>query len=169
MTEHTGWRRLAGAGLAVMAALGACDDIARKELKPGVSTVADVRRLMGRPEMVWEAEDGSQTLEFVRGPEGHTTWMVSIGSDGTYRGMTNVLVPEVFARVKVGDSRDDVRRLLGKPTEQVHYALSKDEVWTWRHLADGQRSRLFHVSFGTDGRVRKAEYGPDALKEHTGG
>ena len=116
--------------LAITVGLGlaACDFIAEKKLKVGESTVEDVRKFMGKPEMIWEEKDGSQTLEYVRSPEGHQTYMVAIGADGKYKGMKNILVNDEFQKIKPGMTRDDVRRVLGKPTEVVTFKL-KNEVF----------------------------------------
>lgn len=141
-------------GLMVALSLGGCDYVAQKELKPGVSTIDEVRQLMGRPEMVWEEEDGSQVLEFVRGPAGTETYMVEIDSKGRYQGMRNVLVQENFEKVRPGMLRDDVRRLLGKPGEIGRFALRQEEVWSWRFSAEYNRPDMFNAHFGPDGRVR---------------
>ena len=138
-----------------------CDYLAQKELRPGESTVDDVRRRMGRPEMIWEERDGSQTLEYVRGPEGVATYMVEIGPDGRYRRMANVLVAETFAKVRPGMTRDDVRRLLGKPTETQTFRLKQEEVWSWRHESVVPRTSMFNVHFGLDGVVRGTSDTPD--------
>lgn len=147
-------RRIVGGLVAAAAALGGCDYAAQKELKPGVSTVDDVRRLMGKPEMIWEEDDGRQVLEFVRGPAGTETYMVDIDAEGRYLGMKNVLVQETFDRVRPGMDRDEVRRMLGKPGEKERYALKQEEVWSWRFAGDYNRPDMFNVHFGLDGRVR---------------
>ena len=48
----------------------ACDWFAEKKLVVGQHTEADVRRIMGKPEMVWEEENGAKKLEYPRGPMG---------------------------------------------------------------------------------------------------
>jgi outer membrane protein assembly factor BamE (lipoprotein component of BamABCDE complex) len=151
--EDMGWRMRLCGGLVALASLGACDYFAQKELKPGVSTVDDVRRMMGKPEMIWEEEDGSQVLEFVRGPEGTETYMVEIDAEGRYLGMKNVLVQENFDRVRPGMIRDDVRRLLGKPTEKESFPLKREDVWSWRFSSEYNRPDMFNVHFDPDGRV----------------
>lgn len=40
------------------------DATAFGNLQPGVSTVDDLRRQAGKPEMVWQSEDESQRLEY---------------------------------------------------------------------------------------------------------
>ena len=149
---HRGLRIVLG-GL-MLSALFGCDYFAQRDLKPGESTVEDVRKLMGRPEMIWEEKDGSQTLEFVRAPAGTATYMVQIGPDGKYRGMRNVLVQDTFDKVRPGMSTDDVRRLLGKPSETVQFKLKQEDVWSWRHNDVTQQPRMFNVHFGLDGKVR---------------
>jgi outer membrane protein assembly factor BamE (lipoprotein component of BamABCDE complex) len=137
----------------LLGALGACDWLAQQELKPGQSTADDVRRLMGKPDMIWEENDGTQFLEFPRAPEGSETLVVEIGPDGKYRATRNILVPENFARVAPGMSRDDVRRLLGRPGETARFAPKPDEeVWSWRYRG-GVDTEIFDVYFGGDGRV----------------
>ncbi len=144
-----------------LAALGGCDWIAQRELKVGESTVDDVRKLMGKPEMIWEDNDGSQTLEYVRGPTGHHTYFVRIGPDRKYRGMAQALTPENFAKVRPGMSSDDVRRLLGKETERNEFKLKQEIVWSWRYIADQQRSEFFNVHFDPAGKVKNTSRSMD--------
>ncbi|HWS73719.1 MAG TPA: hypothetical protein VN324_01140 [Quisquiliibacterium sp.] len=153
-------RLLGGLGLVLAGALGACDYVAQKELQPGVSTTDDVRRLMGKPEMIWEEEDGTQVLEYVRGPAGRETYMVEIDAQGRFRSMKNVLVRETFGKVGPGMARDDVRRLLGKPTETARFPLGQEEVWSWRFAGDHAGADMFNVHFGLDGRVRTTSVTP---------
>ena len=149
--------------------LVACDWIAQRELKPGVSTVDDVRKLMGKPEMVWEEKDGSQTLEFVRAPAGTETWMVEIGPDGKYRGMKNALTLENLAQVRPGMTSDDVRRLLGKPSERTQFKQKQEDVWSWRHVDAMKQQRLFNVHLNPDGRVTGTSTSDDPQQPFKGG
>lgn len=143
----TGWL------CSLLALFGACDLIAQRELRPGESTVEDVRKLMGKPETIWEEADGRQVYEYVRGPEGTDTWMVEIGADGRYRGMTNALAADNLARVRPGMSRDDVRRLLGKPGSETPFPARDEVVWSWRVQGEMTTSVMFNVHMGPDGRV----------------
>lgn len=147
---------------ALLAMLGACDFVAQRELQPGESTIDDVRRLMGKPAMIWEEEDGRQIHEYPRGPEGSETWMVEIGADGRFRGMKDALAPGNLGRVQAGMSRDDLRRLLGKPGEEQPFPLRDEIVWTWRVKSDsGVTTEMFHVHLGSDGRVLRTSRTPD--------
>lgn len=145
-----------------------CDYFAQRELKPGVSTSEDVARLLGKPEITWEEPDGSRILEFVRGPAGHETYRVLISPDRRFLSMRNILVPEEFAKVKAGMSEDEVRRLLGKPTEIVPLKLKQEIVWSWRHTGDQQRSQMFNVHFGPDKTVRSTSISNDPLTVNAG-
>lgn len=133
--------------LIMLLPLGACDFIAQKTLVAGESTEADVRRWMGQPDLVWEEEDGSRVLEYPRGPMGMETYFVSIGADGRYREIRQVLTPENFGQLKPGMDRDQVRQILGRPGETARFSLSKEEVWSWRHRAADTRIMHFNAHF----------------------
>ncbi|NLD53494.1 MAG: hypothetical protein GX652_02380, partial [Burkholderiaceae bacterium] len=80
-------------------------------------------------------------------PMGTQTYFVHIGPDGRYLGMERALVDSNFAKVKVGMSQDDVRRILGRQTETTSYALSGEEVWSWRYEGDAQATMFFNAHF----------------------
>ena len=122
-----------------------------KGIVAGESSEDDVRKQAGRPEITWEEEDGGRRLEYPRGPEGATTWMVTIGADGKVRNIEQVLTAENFARVRAGMSRDDIRRLVGKPTKVEAFALKKEEVWGYRWWESAQEKAFFNVHFDADG------------------
>lgn len=136
--------------------LSACDDMAARKLVPGQHTEADVRRWMGQPEMVWEEEDGTRVLEYPRGRNGKQTHFVTIGADGRFREMKPVLTEDNFARLQPGMDFDQVRQILGKPAEIDRFALSKEEVWSWRYEGFDTRIMFFNAHFdqGT-GRLKK--------------
>jgi outer membrane protein assembly factor BamE (lipoprotein component of BamABCDE complex) len=130
------------------------DEWLLKDIKPGLSTVEDVRRQMGKPEIVWQNEDGSQRLEYPRGPNGTKTYMLDFDPDGRLLSIDQVLTADNIRRVRSGMSKDDVRRLLGKPTEIARYALKQEEVWSWHWVEGGYPSdAMFNAHFGTDGVV----------------
>lgn len=130
------------------------DPMAFGNLQPGVSTVGDVRRQAGKPEIVWQNNDGSQRFEYPRGPNGTKTYMVDFAPDGTMVAITQALTAENFAKVGPGMTKDDVRRLLGKPATVARYALKQEDVWSW-HWADGgyPADSMFDAHFSVDGVV----------------
>ncbi len=117
---------------AIASALPACDYVALKELKPGVSTAEDVRAHLGQPAAEYANADGSTTWEFNRQPNGTECHMATIGSDGILVRIEQVLTEARLARITAGMDRAEVQRLIGKPGSILTYANAKEEVWDWR-------------------------------------
>lgn len=140
---------------ALIAALGlpACDGYVQSQLKPGVSTAAEVRRLMGEPGTIWRNADGSRTWEYTRQPEGSECFMLTLGPDEVLKSMEQVITPENLARVTRGMSQDEIRRLLGKPRSVQTFALKREEVWDWKIGREVTTDQFFNVHFDLDGRV----------------
>lgn len=135
------------------AVLPACDMVGLHDLKPGVSTAFEVRDRMGAPTMEWTEPDGTRVWEYPRTPEGIVNYMVVIGPDDILREIRQVLTEENFARVVPGMSRDEVRRLLGKPAHEGYFPLKKEHVWDWKTKSEPGGEKFFNVHFDTQGRV----------------
>lgn len=142
-------------GILAIIALQGCDLIAMRELKPGVSTVADVRDWFGAPGQEWRNDDGSTVLEYSRQPAGTECFMITIGPDGILRSIDQVLVETNFARIRTGMSSDEVRRILGKPASRKTFDLKPETVWEWHIGQDNPMSdpTFFTVTFDNAGRV----------------
>ena len=50
-------------------------------------------------------------------------------------------------KVQDGMSKDEVRRILGKPTQISHFALKKEDVWSWRWQEEITRQAMFNAHF----------------------
>ena len=144
---------------AVALGLAACDRA--DKLEEGVSTELEVRKQFGDPVTVTLTPDGTRTLDYPRQPEGWTNYVIQIGPDGKMSSLRQMLNPDNFARVKPGQSREDVRRLLGRPAKTMRYDLKNEEVWDWRFKEGGQMSKLFSVTFDATGRVTGSATGDD--------
>lgn len=121
------------------------------KLEKGISSESDVRLVMGQPDTVRQESDGSRTLEYPRGPQGVRTWMFTIDANGKMQNYVQVLTSETFARIQPDMSKEEVRRMLGKPRTVVQYKLKNEEVWDWRYLpSPGADSRFFNVHFDMD-------------------
>jgi outer membrane protein assembly factor BamE (lipoprotein component of BamABCDE complex) len=130
------------------------DTLLLKDLKPGITTEAQIRDQMGAPETERTFTDGSKRLEYPRGPAGTTTYFVDLDRNGHFVSATQVLTAENIARVRPGMTMDEVRRLLGKPTTYAEYPLKKERVWSWHWLEDGvNRDAMFNAHFGPAGTV----------------
>ena len=163
-------RPLAAAlALACVLALGACDrngnpiqEFGLDKLAKGISTESDVRGVMGQPDTVWEQEDGARTLEYPKGPAGARTWMFDIDRNGKLGDYRQVLSEATFGAIRPGMSKDEVRRMLGRPKSVAEYRLKNEEVWDWRYLDPTNTPRFFNVHFDkTTGRVTQTSSSPD--------
>jgi len=139
--------------LVVVALFLAACDVRMLDLKPGVSTAADVTKAMGKHTFDWKEKDGSYTWEFPRGPAGVVTYMVTIGPDNVLKEIRQVLKEEYFAKIQPGLSKDEVRKLIGKPAETMTFPLKKEEVWSWKFEQGSGQYWHFHVHFDLGGKV----------------
>jgi len=151
---ENGLRSLLLALVAPLLALVGCD-AGVSQLKPGVSSAADVRRALREPTFEWKASDGSLTWEFARGPEGTVTYMVDLGADGILKSIRQVLTDEYFAKVQPGMTRDAVRRLIGKPGQTMPFRNLQEEVWSWKYEHGPGDPWFFNVHFAPDGAVKR--------------
>jgi len=130
------------------------DALLLKGLTPGVTTEAQIRDQMGQPETERLSADGSKRLEYPRGPQGTTTYMVDIDPHGKLAAVTQVLTAQNFAKVRIGMTEDEVRQLLGKPGEVAVYRLKPETVWSWKWEEGGVAGdAYFNVHFDASGRV----------------
>jgi len=104
-----------------------------------------VEARMGKPDTVRKNSDGSETWEYPTGPLGRQTHMITVGSDHSVKDVRQVLSEEYFSKVVPGMSREEVRRLLGRPAETSVFPRRDEEVWTWRYAEPGPM--LFHAVF----------------------
>lgn len=156
----------AAASAVALLTLSACDRA--DKLEEGVSTEVEVRKQFGDPVTVTVTPDGTRTLDYPRQPEGWTNYVIQIGPDGKMSSLRQLLNPDNFARVKPGQSREDVRRLLGRPAKMVRYDLKNEEVWDWRFKEGGQVSKLFSVTFNAAGQVQGSAVADDPRETLTG-
>jgi outer membrane protein assembly factor BamE (lipoprotein component of BamABCDE complex) len=147
----------AAATAIVAAALPACDYVNMQEMKPGITTQAEVRARMGEPGFVHWNDDGTATWEYARQPSGTNCYMISFGSNQVITKIEQVLNNANYAKVRPGMSKDDIRRLFGAPgTKQVFNNL-REEIWEWRiEGMPPMDETYFMVHFDTDnGGVKK--------------
>lgn len=139
----------------IAALLPACDGVNLEALKPGISTAFEVRDRMGVPSMEWKDADGTVTWEYPRTPEGMVNYMIVIGPDNVLREVRQVLTEENFGKVRPGMSKDEIRRLLGKPAHELHFSLKKEDVWDWKTKSEPSMDWFFNVHFDESGLVVK--------------
>lgn len=116
----------------IATALPACDYVNLQEIKPGLSTQAEVRKRMGEPSFIHWNNDGTATWEYNRQPNGIECHMISFGPDHIVSKVEQVLNDTSYASIRTGMSKDDVRRLLGAPGSKVVFDNLGEEIWEWR-------------------------------------
>ena len=135
-----------------------CDLVNLPEIKPGVTTLAEVRTRMGEPGFIHWNEDGTATWEYSRQPSGVDCYMISFDTAQVVSKLEQVLVDAQYARVQPGLSKDDVRRLLGQPARRTMFDNLNEEIWEWKIRGDLPTDETyFMVHFDlTHGAVKKS-------------
>ena len=128
--------------LALVLVLAGCASYEGRGLRPGTSTEADVRGVMGPPALEIAAAGGAKRLAYPRGPLGTQTFMADIGPDGRLEAVRQVLSDDTFNSIRAGMTRDDVLRMLGPPGNTMRFSLTGNTAWdyrykdTWGYLAE---------------------------------
>ncbi len=142
--------------LALAASLAGCANLT------GVTSgmpAQQVQAKLGAPASVWKNADGSEVWEYPRGPLGVETYMVTLGSDRAVREVRQVLTEEYISKLHAGMSRDEVRRLVGRPRYVGFSDHTDEEIWSWRYREWKVRTMDLYVQFdrptGTLKRVSK--------------
>jgi len=130
--------------LLLAAMLAGCANLAA--ISPGDSAQA-VEARAGAPATVWKNADGSEVWEYPLGPLGVETYMVTLGSDRAVREVRQVLSEEYISKLRVGMSRDEVRRLVGRPRDIGFSDLNDEEIWSWRYREWRVRNMELYVQF----------------------
>lgn len=134
--------------------LAGCASYSGWGLQPGVSTGADVRRVMGKPVKTCPLEQGTQNWIYPRGPAGLHTFNARIDRDGVLRSLENVLEESGFARVVKGtSSKDDVLCIFGPPIYETYFRARNELVWDYRFRDPWGYPSRFHVLFDDAGTV----------------
>jgi SmpA/OmlA family protein len=123
-----------------------------RSLVPGQSTEADVRASMGAPKETRADANGDLIWEYPTGPEGFYNYAVRMGPDRRVKEVTQLVSEDQLEKIVVGKStRDDVRRILGRPALETVYHVGP--TWYWRHLKGGTQPGYLVVTFNPDGTV----------------
>lgn len=139
--------------LLLAALVAACASYDGNTLKPGVSTEAEVRSVMGQPAAEFASGDGSRRLAYPHGPLGHQTYMADVGPDGRVRGVRQVLNDDTFHQVRAGMTRDEILRLIGPPGDTMAFARLRQTSWEWRYVDTWGYRAIFSVNFDESGIV----------------
>jgi hypothetical protein len=115
-------------------------------ISPGTPS-QEVQARVGAPSSVWKNLDGSEVWEYPQGPLGTQTYMVSFGPEHVVRDIRPVLNEGTFSKLRAGMSREEVRRLLGRPAGASFSDRTDEEIWYWRYLEWGVRKMELYAQF----------------------
>lgn len=150
---------------AALAALvgGGCAFVDPAATVPPGASVADATRAFGQPTGAYALPTGGKRLEYARGPLGKHTWMLDFDASGTLRTTTQVLTEANFDAIRVGTTRDELLRTIGRPSETRPLARQRQTVWSYRYV--GPFCRWFEVGLDAGGKVVDSGYSPDPMCE----
>ena len=114
------------------ALLPACDVVNLPEIKPGITTQAEVRNRMGEPGFIHWNDDGTATWEYSRQPAGVHCYMISFDRQEIVSRLDQVLNETSYGLLRPGMSKDEVRRLYGQPARKQVFTNLREEIWEWR-------------------------------------
>jgi hypothetical protein len=107
--------------------------------------------------------DAGSRLEFPRGPYGQQTWFVYFDAAGRASRVEQILTEKNFSRIEVGMAQDEVRQLLGRPSNVQVLGRERGVVWSYRYLSF---CNWFQVELTPQQQVRSVGFGepPECIK-----
>ena len=140
------------------ALLPACDMVNLPEIKPGITTQAEVRSRMGEPGFIHKNDDGTTTWEYTRQPAGVQCYMIRFDRQEIVSQLDQVLNEANYGKLRPGMSQSEVRQLYGQPARKQVFNNLREEIWEWR--IEGEiplDETYFMVHFDTaNGVVKKS-------------
>lgn len=100
-------------------------------------------------------------LEYTGGSFGKFTYMYDFDANGRLLASAQVRTEARFNAITAGMSQDELRRVLGHPSNIRGISFQKQNVWAYRY--DSPFCQWFQVGVGYDGKVVDTAYGPDPL------
>ncbi|WP_029363008.1 hypothetical protein [Herbaspirillum lusitanum] len=140
--------------------LSGCASLLAPPVAAGDSEEQVVTRL-GPPTNVYP--DGNvRVFEYGAGPFSQYQYMARIGPDHRLISYEQVWTIENFRAIRPKqDTKLDVLRRVGRPTEVTRYARIPFEAWNYGYKESGVWNSQMTVYFDDNGIVRKVENGPD--------
>jgi hypothetical protein len=153
------------AALLCLLALSGCATWFAPPVTPGQPEQSVIARL-GQPAA--SIPDGNtHLLNYPGGSFGQYAYMARIGPDGLLISYTQVWTLQNFQAIRIGqDSKDDVLRRVGLPTEVKQYARIPYEAWNYGFKESGVWNSQMSVYFDDQGIVNNVQGGPDPRFEN---
>ena len=157
--------------LAAMLVLAGCASFEGRGLAPGVSTAAEVERVMGAP--AERRQVGAETwLYYPRQPYGRKTFVARLAGDGRLVAVEQRLTDQTIAQIVPNVTRaEQVRDLLGPPYNAMQFPRMDRNTWTWhvRRFGDPGMPAALTVQMTPDGVVREVFYIDESSDERLPG
>ncbi|MFT6589362.1 MAG: hypothetical protein ACI9I0_000782 [Rhodoferax sp.] len=141
-------------GLFLALALSACSSYAPPDPLVGMSREALVAS-MGQPDLTRQVAGGSR-LEYPRGPFGKETWFVYFDVEDRAVRADQVLIELNFNRLRSGMAQEEVRQLLGRPSDVKGLGRDRGMVWSYRY--HNYLCQWFQVELSQQQQVRSSGY-----------
>jgi len=143
-----------------LAALAGCAGYSPKALPPG-TPLADITATMGAPTGRYTLADGTQRVEYARGPAGRHTYMLDLDAQGRLARWEQVLTENNFNAILAGMDRDTVLTRLGRPSavRGQGWPAVPGVVWSYRY--ETTFCQWFQMSIDMNGKVLDTGYAPD--------
>ncbi|NUU03697.1 hypothetical protein [Herbaspirillum robiniae] len=153
-------RMTLAAALLATTFLGGCASLFQPPVAAGEPEEQVLARL-GPPTNVYQ--DGNTRLfEYAAGAFGQYQYMARVGPDRRLISYQQVWTIENFHAIKVKqDTKEDVLRRVGRPTEITRYARIPFDAWNYGFKESGVWNSQMTVYFDDSGIVQKVENGPD--------
>jgi hypothetical protein len=144
-----------------VAMLCGCTSYSGSGLKPGESTLQDVRAAMGEPALRWVEADHSMQLSYPRGPAGFHSFMVHLDPAGRVQRIENVMDPVSFYRISPGMTEPQVLRILGPSVPQwtQYFPARRELIWEWRYCDEFSHFARFDVLFDGERQAVRTSFG----------
>jgi len=118
-------------GLAAAMLAGCAANPWQVRVTPG-QTEAEMLAAMGTPTARYPMASSTQRVEYATGPSGKVTWMIDLDATGRVKATEQVLTVQNFARVRNGQTSQDLLLMLGQPAERAREGQNS-ETWSWRY------------------------------------
>ena len=142
------------------ALLTACQSYSPGAKPPG-ATAVEVRQGMGVPTGTYPLPDGGVRYEYARGPWGKHTYMIDFDAQARLVKSEQVLTENNFAKIRPGQTRDQVLFAIGHPSDVKQVRYQNQTVWSYRY--DAIFCIWFQVSLSPEGQVLEVGNGPDPM------
>jgi hypothetical protein len=144
--------------LAVLLAAG-CAGYSPKGLPPGSSSAQAIQQLGEPTGRHAGEEEGGVRLEFARGPYGLHTYMLEFDANDRLLRWEQVLTENNFLELKIGMSKAEVLRRIGRPSNVQFLSRQQHQLWSYRY--ETPFCIWFQVSLDTSDKVAELGHNMD--------